>query len=505
MLSRRQLRFASASLATPVAVLLTAALVALAPSAQAQTVLWSKNHGGPYFDGAMDVTQTADGGYILTGHRGVTHGVEDIYLLRADGQGNEVWSRTFPGPFSGWGSEVVELPNGDFLAAGVFEVNPQTHDAWAVRTDPNGNPLWIRQYDAGIGDDDRAHGICPTADGGFILAGQAYLPEPPFGNYDVYVVKCDAQGNRLWQRFFKYELEAGDVALAVAQTPDGGYLIGGFTHANAIWAAYVIRTDPSGNRLWQQTYRFGDFAGEANDLQLTADGGFILTGPFMSDWIHDTDFGLVKCDAAGNVQWQRVYGGTESEDSQQVTQTRDGGYLVAGHTSSYGMGGWDGYVLRTDPTGQVLWNHTFGADSDDRAWSVEQTEDGDVVVAGWVWSTPESQWDLHLRKLDDPVTVAVADYGAPPVAGSLEILGIAPNPFTERARFDVRLPAGTRGILRIVDVSGREVSRIEATTSNPLTWDGRDSRGARVAPGIYFSTLSAGGRTVSEKLTLLPR
>jgi hypothetical protein len=282
-------------------------------------------------------------------------------------------------------------------------------------------------------------------------------------------------------------------------------LIGGFTHANAIWAAYVIRTDPSGNRLWQRTYRFGDFAGEANALQLTVDGGFILSGPFMSDWIHDTDFGLVKCDAAGNVQWQRVYGGTESEDSQQVTQTRDGGYLVAGHTSSYGMGGWDGYVIRTDPTGQPLWSHTFGADSDDRAWSVEQTDDGDVVVAGWMWLSAERQWDLHLRKLDDPVTVAVADPATVSAAGSLEILGISPNPFAERARFDVRLPAGTRGILRIVDVAGREVSRIEATTSSLLTWDGRDSRGVRVAPGTYFGTLSAGGRTVSEKLTLLPQ
>ena len=93
----------------------------------------------------MDVKQTADGGYILTGHRGAANFVEDIYLLRTDSQGNEIWSRTFPGSFSGWGSEVVELPDGGFIASGVFEVNPQTHDSWAVRTDPDGNPIEFMQ------------------------------------------------------------------------------------------------------------------------------------------------------------------------------------------------------------------------------------------------------------------------------------------------------------------------------------------------------------------------
>jgi hypothetical protein len=88
-----------------------------------------------------------------------------------------VWNQTYRGTLNSWGSEVLELPDGGFLVAGVYEVNSQTHDSYVVRTDSNGNMVWQRWYDAGIGDDDRAHAICLTADGGFLIAGQAWQVE----------------------------------------------------------------------------------------------------------------------------------------------------------------------------------------------------------------------------------------------------------------------------------------------------------------------------------------
>ena len=481
------------------------ALLVLASTAPAQTILWTKNHGGAQSDGAYDVTETTDGGFIVAGFRSRANSLQDFHLLRTSAGGEMVWSRTFPGPLNGWASEVLELPDGGFIAAGVIEVNPQTFDSYVVRTDASGNPLWARQYDAGIGDDDRAHAICLTEDGGFIIAGQAWWPEPPFGSYDVYVVKCDGLGNRAWSRLYKWAPEGADVALSVAQTPDGGYLIGGFTQAGT-WDGYVLRTDPLGNVLWQRTYG-GDWGDEAYDLKLTADGGFVLTGAFISNTQTDTDLGLVKANAAGDVEWERVYGGIDAEWGQQVWPTSDGGYLVSGHTASYGAGSWDGYVLRTDPNGTLLWTQTFGGESDDRGFAVEQTMDGDAIVAGWAWSFGSGMGDVYLLKIDDGATVDIAEDGAPGVGGSVD-LRVAPTPFRESTQLELSLPTSRRVVLRIFDVTGHEVRTLLAgetgAGTRSIAWDGRDSTGRPVASGMYFGSLLVDGQTVTRKLIRLP-
>src|SRR6188768_166601 len=104
------------------------ALLILSSAAPAQTILWTKNHGGAQSDGAYDVTETADGGFIVAGFKSRTNYLQDFHLLRTNSGGDMVWSRTFPGPLNGWASEVLELPAGGFIAAGVIEVNSQTFD-----------------------------------------------------------------------------------------------------------------------------------------------------------------------------------------------------------------------------------------------------------------------------------------------------------------------------------------------------------------------------------------
>jgi hypothetical protein len=481
------------------------ALLVLSSAAPAQTILWTKNHGGTQSDGAYDVTETTDGGFIVAGFKSRANYLQDFHLLRTNSGGDMIWSRTFPGPLNGWGSEVLELPDGGFIAAGVIEVNPQTFDSYVVRTDENGNLLWARQYDAGIGDDDRAHAIFLTEDGGFIIAGQAWWPEPPFGSYDVYVVKCDALGNREWTNRYKWAPEGADVALAVAQMSDGGFLIGGFTQAGT-WDAYVIRTDTLGNVQWQRTYG-GDWGDEAYDLKLTADGGFVLTGAFISNAQTDTDIGLVKANAAGDVEWERVYGGNDAEWGQQVWPTSDGGYLIAGHTASYGMGSWDGYVLRTDPNGTLLWTQIFGGESDDRGFAVEQTRDGDAIVAGWAWSFGAGMGDVYLLKIDDGATVNVAEGGAPG-AEAIADLRVAPTPFRGSTQLEISIPSSRRAALRIFDPAGRVVRTLfdgeMGAGHRSIAWDGRDAVGRPVASGIYFGSLLVDGRAVTRKVIRLP-
>jgi len=117
-------------------------------------------------------------------------------------------------------------------------------------------------------------------------------------------------------------------------------------------------------------------------VDLTTDGGYVVAGWTKSFGEGDDDFWLVKIDAQGNEEWNQVFGGSGYEEAHSVQQTGDGGYIVAGFTSSYGAGSHDVWLIKTDGSGQEEWNQTFGGEDHDLAHAVRQTQDGGFIIAG---------------------------------------------------------------------------------------------------------------------------
>jgi len=243
-------------------------------------------------------------------------------------------------------------------------------------------------------DDDIGSFAVQTADGGYIMAGNA--ESFGAGLTDCYVVKTDPHGDTQWTRIFGGPLF--DDGLSVVQTADSGYMVAGFTSSiDTLGDAWLIKTDAKGDMVWTRTYG-GAQVDYVSWVQQSRDGGYIFignTGPFDA-----SDMWLVKIDVNGDTLWTKTFGGTGNDNGQCVYQTTDGGYVIAGNTTSFGAGNQRIWLIRTDSLGDTLWTRTFGEDSLDFGGSVQQTADGGYFIAGYRWPWSAESVSLYLVKTD---------------------------------------------------------------------------------------------------------
>jgi hypothetical protein len=192
-----------------------------------------------------------------------------------------------------------------------------------------------------------------------------------------------------------------DEAHSVQQTSDGGYIAVGVTYGFGAGNGdfFLIKTDANGNLQWAKTYGGTDIEW-AFYVQQTSDNGYILAGTTFSFGVGGGDVILIKTDANGNLQWAKTYGGTNYENVFSVQQTSDIGYIAAGYTSSFGAGMHDAFLIKTDAFGNLQWAKTYGGAGDDLAYSFQQTSDGGYIVAGWTNSFGAGDYDLFLIKTD---------------------------------------------------------------------------------------------------------
>jgi hypothetical protein len=245
--------------------------------------------------------------------------------------------------------------------------------------------------------EDFGNSVEQTADGGYVIAGALYFLRP--GDIDVLLVRVDPTGNLIRLRAYGgIETEVGN---AVRQTVDGGYVICGYANSSGAgdYDFYLVRTDANTDTLWTKTY--GDsLPNFGTDVELTLDGGYILTGYSESSGPGNADVVLIKTDALGNLTWENSYGGDSSDVGECVQQTSDGGYVVVGTTRSFGAGLEDVYLIKTDPSGHPLWSRTYGGSEDDWGRSVEEADDDGYFIAGGTRSSGAGASDVYLLRTD---------------------------------------------------------------------------------------------------------
>jgi parallel beta-helix repeat protein len=192
-----------------------------------------------------------------------------------------------------------------------------------------------------------------------------------------------------------------DFALALVQTTDGGYTLAGNTASFGAGGidVWLVRTDVFGNMLWNRTY---GGAGEDRPLALvrTVDGGYALAGRTASFGAGSGDFWLVKTDASGNHLWNRTYGGAGEDRAYGLVQTVDGGYALTGVTCSFGAVNGDAWLVKTDAFGNHLWNKTYGGVSEDVAYALVERVDGGYALLGPTYSYGAGSSDVWLLETD---------------------------------------------------------------------------------------------------------
>jgi hypothetical protein len=332
-----------------------------------------------------------------------------------------------------------------------------------------------------------------TTDGGYIAAG--CTDTYGAGDYDVYLVKTDANGLTLWSR--TYGGPAGDLGLWIQQTADSGYIIAGVTESFGAGGVdvYLIKINSVGDTMWTRTY-----GGPRDDVglavQQTADDGYIVAGRTSSYGAESSDVYIVRTDANGDTLWTRTYGGTGYDIAASVQQAPDGGYIVAGSTQSFGAGNGDVWLIKTDASGDTMWNRTFGGTGNDAGKSVQLTADRGYIVAGATWSFGSGLSDVYLIKTDSLGRVGVEEPETPASRASALSLTCEPNPCRGRTAISFQLTANSSAQLSLFDASGRLV------LSQPVRTSPFILHPSSLPAGVYVARLDCGAQHASTRIVL---
>jgi hypothetical protein len=348
-------------------------------------VVWEKISEGNN-DYGYYVQQTSDGGYIVTGDKHSPGG--GCWLIKTDAEGNELWSKTFGEIDCDAGYCVQQTSDGGYIIVGATELSGSEFSAGnkvavgeeicLIKTDADGNETWLKTF----GGDKWEVGyyVQQTSGGGYIIVGDTYSYGA--GDWDIWLIKTDADGNELWNKTFGGE--EFDVGYCVQKTSDGGYILVGATvsygaNLSDIW---LIKTDADGNELWNNTFDRTELD-SGNCVRQTTDDGYIVEGVTGSYYDNSRDIWLIKTDSDGNEIWDKTFGGADSDTGHCVQQTSDGGYIVIGETVVKEYLITDALLTKLSASGDISWQLKFGGPEYDTGSYVIQTTDGSYVTTGY--------------------------------------------------------------------------------------------------------------------------
>jgi len=262
--------------------------------------------------------------------------------INCQGDPQEEWNKTYGEELNDFFRSGIQLDNGNYILNGVYSVpeDNSESDWWLVCIDSNGELLWDKTYGAS----GYCNGLLLAPDGGFVMVGST-----------------------------------------------SAYGSGGMD----IW---LVKTDENGNIEWSKTYGGPDHE-SAHNVQMTDDGGYIITGWTKSYGDESGDLWLIKTDSTGNEEWSKTFRGTGIDGGDHIIPVDDGGYICIGVTTSFGAGGFDVWVIKTDSYGNEIWSDTFGDKYDDFIGDVKKTDDGGYILVG-KRQLSENDGDIWLLKFD---------------------------------------------------------------------------------------------------------
>jgi len=448
--------------------------------------VWENTYGGIYDEIVASIAITDDKNYIAVG------GSMDspifggyFYAINVNEYGDSIWARTYVDSIGG-ACSIIKANDGEFAVSGQLSIDDQPHYV-LLKINSSGDSLWIQDY--GQSYSYSFSSVIETNDGGFMLVWE----EAPTTYHDFYVIRTNCDGDSLWTRTIDYSMT--DFGRSIIKANDETFIIVGRTDfPPSEYDVYITKIDSLGEVIWTTVYG-GMGTNEAWFIDTTSDGNYIITGKTSLYYSVLFDVYLLKINDDGDTLWTRKIGGEDESDiGRCVRQTTDGGYIITGWTYSYGIGTPDSsnvYLVKTDSEGYVEWERTYGGTGEDKGYSVSQTDDGGYIIAGVYDQGPH--YDVYLIKTD---SLGNVDWIREPGMKPEEIvLNVYPNPFNDVCRITVDVGAWRAMPLQIeiFDLRGNLLETFDKTS---CVWKPDEGIGS----GIYLVRAKTVEKTVSKKI-----
>jgi len=261
----------------------------------------------------------------------------------------------------------LTIDGGYIVAGGTASMGNGGTDFYLIKIDDSGLLEWEAAF-GGI-EDEIANSIVQADDGGYVAVGNKWP--------GMYILKTDSIGNLLWDHVITPGAVGRYTANSIQKTIDGGYIVVGKKDKSIA----LNKFDSSGNHLWESL--LGQYDSEGHDVQQTPDGGYIIAGQSKPNTFYDSDVYLVKTDINGSFEWEKTFGSAWDDVGYSIRITPDGGYAIAGEKS---FESWEAfvhmYLVKTDSNGNLLWENTFLTEGISYARSLQLTSDGGYAMTG---------------------------------------------------------------------------------------------------------------------------
>ncbi|QMU29534.1 T9SS type A sorting domain-containing protein [Adhaeribacter radiodurans] len=373
------------------------------------------------------VLATPDGGYLLgtnglyTNNNQENNRNEDFRLVKLDANGIYLWEGSYGGNGFDFLTDVILTNNGNYLLGGFTSLSDgfdKTNgikgefDYWVVKVKEEQKPdliSWNLRYGGTL--QDNFTQVIQTVDGGYLLGGYSLSDstgdksQVKQGGYDFWVVKTDDKGNKIWDK--TYGGTGNDYLNSILELPEGGFLLGGSSESGIggdktetnrgsrdFW---VIRLDYKGDLIWDHTYG-GTGTEELRKIRPLPRNGYLVAGSSNSPVSGDKsqpsqglqDYWLLRIDNQGQKLWDQRYGGNSNDNLADLLVSPDGSILLGGTSNSRvngnktqaSRGGSDYWVVKTDSTGQLLWDKRFGGSEQDNLFAIASSPTGEYLLAG---------------------------------------------------------------------------------------------------------------------------
>ncbi len=330
---------------------------------------------------SKEVLQTSDGGYLIAGMtRTAFAGDTDIYMVKTNSVGDILWTKQYGGVKPEYPNSMVATGDGGFIVCGyTASYGAGSNDAWLFKLNAAGDMVWNKTY-GGAGDDEGKE-IISCSDGNYVFVGRSNYSGG--GNYDGFLKKVDGSGNEIWTKYYGGGLY--ETLRSLKQCSDGGFIALGqtFSYGNGSPGdIYLVRTTPAGDMTWYKTYG-GANEDDGNFVIVNNDGTFTFTSETNSFGAGDMDVQATKVDAAGNIIWNKYYGGTDKDVSKTIRPTYDGGYVIGAISRSFGWTYPDMWLVKINTNGDMIWDKHFGSPwYHDHCHSALPTTDGGFALVG---------------------------------------------------------------------------------------------------------------------------